>query len=411
MVDNLWPLPDGWEWKKISDIATTTSGGTPSRKNSEYFTGHINWFKSGELGDSEIFNSEEKITEEAIKKSSAKIFPKDTLLIAMYGATVGKLGILGIDAATNQAVCAIFPKKNLGIKIVEEKFLFYFFKFIRSQLIERSFGGAQPNISQTIINNVTIPIPYPNNPKLSLDIQQRIVARIESLLGEIKHNRSLLEQMRQDTEQLLDSAIKECFALSRMETWKNHSCLGEIAKIIAKQVDPTLPQYQTLPHIGVDVIQANTCQLEDYRTIEEDGVTSGKYLFTSGSILYSKIRPYLRKSVLVDFEGLCSADIYPLSVISDEIEPKFLMWFLISPLFTDYAKSHSGRARIPKINRDALFSFKLVYPNYEEQISIISYLDLIRFEVQKIDKLLKEDEKNFNYLEQAILEKAFRGEL
>lgn len=111
MVDNLWPLPDGWEWKKISDIATTTSGGTPSRKNSEYFTGHINWFKSGELGDSEIFNSEEKITEEAIKKSSAKIFPKDTLLIAMYGATVGKLGILGIDAATNQAVCAIFPKK------------------------------------------------------------------------------------------------------------------------------------------------------------------------------------------------------------------------------------------------------------------------------------------------------------
>src|SRR4051812_32859977 len=97
---------------KLGNVFKTTSGGTPSRKNPDYFKGNIPWVKSGELESNVIVETEEKISEEAIKNSSAKLFPKGTLLIALYGATIGKLARLGIDAATNQAVCGIFENEE-----------------------------------------------------------------------------------------------------------------------------------------------------------------------------------------------------------------------------------------------------------------------------------------------------------
>lgn len=152
-----YKLPQGWEWKSLGEIANTSSGGTPSRNKKEYWeNGNIKWLKSGELNDGYIDFIEENITEEAIKNSSAKIFQKGTLLIAMYGATAGKLGILNLDSTTNQAICA-FLHKDKNIKFLE-KFLFYFLFFLRDKIIKDSFGGAQPNINQTYIKKFTNPI-------------------------------------------------------------------------------------------------------------------------------------------------------------------------------------------------------------------------------------------------------------
>lgn len=106
-------VPLKWAKEKLSDVCNTTSGGTPSRMRKDYFRGDIPWLKSGELTDGLVSDIEEYITKEAVSNSSAKIFPSGTLLIALYGATVGKLGILTRDAATNQAVCAIFPQNGL----------------------------------------------------------------------------------------------------------------------------------------------------------------------------------------------------------------------------------------------------------------------------------------------------------
>jgi len=97
-------LPPNWAWVKLGDVCSTTSGGTPSRGNSKFYDGDIPWVKSGELDKGLILDTEEKISDEALKNSSAKIFSKGTLLIALYGATIGKHAFLGIDAATNQAV-------------------------------------------------------------------------------------------------------------------------------------------------------------------------------------------------------------------------------------------------------------------------------------------------------------------
>lgn len=154
---------------KISDIADTSSGGTPNRGMIEYYNGDIPWIKSGELKDSIITQCNEYITTDGLKNSSAKLFPKGTLLVAMYGANIGKTGILDFDATTNQAVCAIFPKVDIS-----KDFLFWYFKQQRMEFIAIGKGGAQPNISQTIINNAPIVVPEPK-------VQKKIVAFLQAI--------------------------------------------------------------------------------------------------------------------------------------------------------------------------------------------------------------------------------------
>ena len=108
-----YQLPNNWKWVRLGEVCETTSGGTPSRKEQKYYQGKIPWVKSGELDKGLITDTEEKITKEALKNSSAKLFPKGTLLIALYGATIGKLAFLGVDAATNQAICGIYENDTL----------------------------------------------------------------------------------------------------------------------------------------------------------------------------------------------------------------------------------------------------------------------------------------------------------
>ncbi|MBZ7961021.1 restriction endonuclease subunit S [Campylobacter molothri] len=199
-----YQLPQGWEWKSLGEIAITSSGGTPLRNKKEYWeNGTIKWLKSGELKDDYIENVEEKITEEAIKNSSAKIFSKGTLLIAMYGATAGKLGILNLDSATNQAVCAFLHKNKANIKFFE-KFIFYFFLSIRDRIIKDSFGGAQPNISQTYIKNLQIPLP-------PLKEQEQIASYLDELSLNIKALKENYKIQIKDYEELKKSLLKKAF--------------------------------------------------------------------------------------------------------------------------------------------------------------------------------------------------------
>jgi type I restriction enzyme S subunit len=187
-------VPKHWKVVKIGDVAQTSSGGTPSRAKREYYGGDIPWVKSSELKDNIICDTEEKITKEGLENSSAKIFPKGTLLIAMYGATVGKTGILGIDAATNQAICAILPNK-----IFDPYFLMSYIIFRRDRLIFVSSGGAQPNISQEIIRAFKVPLP-------SISEQQRIaeiLSIVDKKLEIEKNEKAKLERIKRRLMDLL----------------------------------------------------------------------------------------------------------------------------------------------------------------------------------------------------------------
>jgi type I restriction enzyme, S subunit len=198
-------LPLDWKWVTLGNICRTTSGGTPSRKNKEYFAGDIPWVKSGELPDGPVSEIEEYITEEAVKNSSAKQFPKGTLLIALYGATVGKLGILTQDAATNQAVCAIFPPDDL-----ETKYLFWYLRFVRSDLIAQAIGGAQPNISQGILRNLLIPF-------APLYQQKQIVAEIEKQFSRLDEAVANLKRVKANLKRYKAAVLKAAVLKAAVE--------------------------------------------------------------------------------------------------------------------------------------------------------------------------------------------------
>lgn len=189
-----------WVQKKLGDIADTASGGTPSRSNIDYYKGNICWFTTSELTDNYLYDSNEHITNEALLCSSAKLFPAGILLIAMYGATIGKLGILCKEAATNQACCAIKCHK------IDTKFLFYLLLLNRPNIIELGCGAGQPNISQDIIRNLEFIVPS------SLPEQQAIASVLTSIDNELtalEAKRKKYEQIKQGMmQQLLTGRIR-----------------------------------------------------------------------------------------------------------------------------------------------------------------------------------------------------------
>jgi len=192
-------LPQSWIWVRLGGMSGTTSGGTPSRKKKQYYGGKIPWLKSGELKDGVINATEESITDEGLANSSTRIIPKGTLLIALYGATVGKLGVLGIDSAINQAICAIFPEGGIS-----REFLFWYLRKHRDELLNIRKGGAQPNISQDVVRNIVLPLP-------SLPEQQNIVEEIENRMSLIKEVETILEKSLRQAERLRQGILKQAF--------------------------------------------------------------------------------------------------------------------------------------------------------------------------------------------------------
>ena len=159
-------IPDSWEWVRLGNIGDWGAGATPSRTHPEYYGGNIPWLKTGDLTDSYIDAIPETITELALEKTSVRLNPAGSVLIAMYGATIGKLGILSIAATTNQACCACFPLGGL-----DNKYLFYFLMAQKPLFIKQGEGGAQPNISKEKIVSTLMPVP-------PLEEQRRIVVML-----------------------------------------------------------------------------------------------------------------------------------------------------------------------------------------------------------------------------------------
>lgn len=216
-----------WRSEKIGDFCRTGSGGTPSRKKmSQYYSGTIPWVKSGELRESIITSTEESITDIALKETSAKLIPSGALLVAMYGATIGRIAILGIEATSNQAVCHIIPDLN----IADRRYLFYALRQQVSGWLEQSVGGAQPNINQQIIKETKIPIP-------PLEEQKRIAA----ILDKADRVRRKRQEAIRLTEELGRSIFLDMFGdpVENPKKWLTmpfgELCTTRLGKMLDKQ--------------------------------------------------------------------------------------------------------------------------------------------------------------------------------
>ena len=162
--------PESWKWVRLGSVGSWSAGATPPRTNVDYYNGNIPWLKTGDLNDGYISTVPESISELALEKTSVRLNPAGSVLMAMYGATIGKLGILNVPMTTNQACCACIPYGEMY-----NKYLFYYLLGMRKSFIKMGEGGAQPNISKEKIVNAPFPLP-------PLAEQKRIVARLEELL-------------------------------------------------------------------------------------------------------------------------------------------------------------------------------------------------------------------------------------
>ena len=202
-------LPRAWLIVTLNDVAQWGSGGTPSRTNPDFYEGNIPWIKTGELGQKYIRSTSEHISQEAVRKSSAKIFPAGSIGIAMYGATIGKLSIFGINASTNQA-CAVAQAYE---QVLNNEYLYYFLLSEKRGLIDAGKGGAQPNISQSILKDWSIPLP-------PLPEQHRIVAKIEALFSELDKGIESLKTAREQLKTYRQALLKYAFSGKLTAQWR-----------------------------------------------------------------------------------------------------------------------------------------------------------------------------------------------
>ena len=180
--------------KKVKELCLLGSGGTPSRSNPSYYQGDIPWIKTGEVINEEIFKTEEHISEDAVENSSAKPYPKGSLIIAMYGqgGTRGRTAKLGIEAATNQACAVLY---NINSDLVNTDYLWYYFQCRYENLRSLARGNNQPNLNAGKINNYEVVIP-------PLDVQNTIVKHIYEKKNEIR-------KLKDQSDKLKASALVE----------------------------------------------------------------------------------------------------------------------------------------------------------------------------------------------------------
>ena len=218
-------IPSNWAWSRIKSIFFTTSGGTPVKGHPDYYIeGTIPWVKSGELRNKYIYHAETYITEEALKNSSAKYFPVDTVAVAMYGATIGKTSILKKELTTNQAICGIFPNPY----IIPE-YLYYFIQAKTSDYLSIAFGSGQPNISQDKIKETIMPIP----PSAE---QQKIVSILDGILEIVgKYSDAQIQLNKLNTEiysNLKKSILQEAIQGRLVPQDKTEEPVSELLKPI-----------------------------------------------------------------------------------------------------------------------------------------------------------------------------------
>lgn len=279
-------------------------------------------------------------------------------------------------------------------------------------------GSTRLKLTQGGLELARVPVP-------PLPEQRRIVAKIDSITGKSRRARDRLDHIPRLVEKYKQAVLaaafrgrligrspattdlphSRCWDLPNSWRWVPFS---EVVKIASNLMKPE--EVSELPHIAPDNVESGTGRLLPFRTIREDGVISPKHRFFPGQVIYSKIRPYLRKAVLVDFDGACSADMYPLSPVP-ELDAKFLLYWLISDLFAAFTVEHEGRTVLPKINQAGLSRTSIPLPPLSDQLKIANRLQSALTWIDRLAAEATSARKLIDRLDQAVLAKAFRGEL
>jgi type I restriction enzyme, S subunit len=399
-------LPSGWIWTKLGEIAATSSGGTPTRSRAEFFGGNIPWIKSGELQDGRVSgDTEEYLTQAGLDACNAKVLKPETVLVAMYGATTGRLGFLSAPAATNQAVCAIDPEHG-----IDSWFVFYLLLHLRQFLLSSRVGGAQPNINQSVIANLNLSLP-------PYEEQRRIVAEIERHYTNLEAAVALLQRAKANLKRYRTSATEQAFAACRAAPIRHLGDLGEIVGGLTKG-QKRKPGTRTLPvpYLRVANVQRGHLDLDHIKLIEatEDEILSLRLI--PGDVLLNEggDRDKLGRGWI--WEGQIEACIHQNHVFRVRLDPA-----LATPKFVSHYANHFGQryffqegkqtTNLASINMRKLSALPIPTPPVAEQERLIAEFEDQLSLVDDFDKTVDASLARSSRLRQSILKSAYEGKL
>lgn len=402
-----YEVPENWVWVRLESVASWGSGGTPSRKHEEYYNGDILWIKTGELNNGWIYDTEEKITDEGLKKSSAKLFPPYSVLIAMYGATIGKVAILGVPATTNQAcACAVCNQSLLYM------YLFYYCISQKNVFIEKGKGGAQPNISQIILKQHPIPLP-------PLSEQQRIVERIEELFAK-------LDEAKERLQEVADSfAVRKAAILHKAFT-------GEL---IGKKIEQLVPLESLVYLIKIGPF-GSALHESDYI---ENGIplVNPKHIVQQHIVPQSKISISEEKAEELSSYRLKANDIVlgrrgemgrcaPVSAreenwicgtgsmiirLKKDYDARLYSLILGSQATVTYLENSAVGSTLKNLNEKIVRKIPVPQFDIEEQHEIVRLIDDLLARERAAQQATEQALASIELMKKSILARAFRGEL
>ena len=366
-------VPENWEWTTLGEIGTWQSGATPSRLRKDYYGGNIPWLKTGDLNDGLITDIPEFITQKALDETSVKLNPIGSILIAMYGATIGKIGILTFPATTNQACCACSDYK------IEQMYLFYFLLANKKVFIAMGGGGTQPNISKEKIAVTFMPLP-------PLTEQQRIVVEIErwfKLIDAIDQSKAHLQTtITQTKSKILDLAIHG----KLVPQDPNDEPASELLKRINLKAEIACDNehYAQLPKGWSVISMQNVCKLKDGIKLDSTPLINldVKYLRgTSAGKAINSGKFVTANSYMILVDGENSGEVFKTPIdgyqgstfklldIDQNIDEKYIL--NVINLHRKALRENKVGSAIPHLNKKLFKAISVPLPPYNEQVRIV----------------------------------------
>jgi type I restriction enzyme S subunit len=387
-------IPIYWEVKKLSHgFRTIGSGTTPTSGNQEYYSdGEYNWLQTGDLKDNLINSTSKKITKKALDDfSSLKFYPPNSIVIAMYGATIGKTGILKISSTTNQACCVLSEPESF-----QNKYVFYWFNANKEHVISLSFGGGQPNISQEIIKSLRIPCPSLGEQSAIANYLDEKTSQIDDLISK---KQKLIELLKEERTAVINEAVR-----GDGKNWEKKKLKYLVLKV-GSGVTPTggasVYLQEGIPLLRSQNIYSDGLVLNDVAYISEEiDEQMSNSRIQEGDVLLNITGASIGRSYFVPKNfgrGNVNQHVCIIRPIPSKIKTKFLHLFLISDYGQELIDSCQNGANREGLNFQQIKSFEVPTPETIEQDMIVQMLST---EANRINNTISKIEKEIELMQE-----------
>ena len=375
-VEWIGEIPVEWEVKPLKRVFKIVNGGTPSSSEENYWNGEIVWITPNDLSKlTEVYikDSERKITEDGLYNCSAKKVPMNSIIISTR-APIGYVAIAGVDLCTNQGCKSLIPTK-----VINHKYFYYWIYSISFYLNALGQGTTFMELSNSSLSMVELLTPSMNEQKAIANFLYEKTAEIDALITDKEKLIELLQEKRQaiiteavtkglnSSVRMKDSGIEWIGEIPEHWDIRRIKYLSNIRNVKASDGD------NDKTYVGLESIESKTGKLLTNNNDEQQAVGETANIFKKGDVLFGKLRPYLAKCIVADFNGRCTSELLVLRTGSNML-PEYLYLFMLSPIFIDVVNSSTYGAKMPRASWDFIGNLKVPLPNIKEQEEIVEYL-------------------------------------